>query len=292
MKLTACDLTKKYGNKKAVDHLNLELQEGIIGLLGPNGAGKTTFIRMLCDLLRPTSGRVLLDGEDIHEMGEDYRDLLGYLPQKVGYYPWFTAEKYLMYLAALKGLSKNDAKQKTETLLKQVGLFKERRKKMGSMSGGMLQRMGIAQALLNDPRILILDEPTAGLDPQERIRFRTMLAGLARERLVLLSTHIVSDVEHIATDVVLLKQGQVVRHGSHQALCQEFQGKVYTVQVEAAEAQLWNKRYMVTNMQPMGNQIELRLISNDESVPNGAILTEPGLEDAYLGLCGMEAMES
>lgn len=292
MKLTACELTKKYGNKMAVDHLNLELQEGIIGLLGPNGAGKTTFIRMLCDLLSPTSGRILLDGEDIHEMGEDYRDLLGYLPQKVGYYPWFTAEKYLMYLAALKGLSKNEARQRTDTLLEQVGLSKERRKKMGSMSGGMLQRMGIAQALLNDPRILVLDEPTAGLDPQERIRFRTMLAGLARDRLVLLSTHIVSDVEHIATDVVMLNQGQVVRHGSYQELCKELHGKVYTIQVEAAEAELWNKRYMVTNMQPMGDRIELRIICNDKAVPDGAVLVEPGLEDAYLGFCGREVLEN
>ena len=197
MKLTITDLTKKFGHKTAVNHVDLELTPGIIGLLGPNGAGKTTMIRLLCDLIQPDSGAVLLDGENIRFMGEDYRDILGYLPQKVGYYPWFTAEKYLMYIAALKGLSTEEAAAKTKDLLEQVGLYSERKKRLGAFSGGMLQRVGIAQALLNDPKILILDEPTAGLDPQERIRFRTMIAGLARDRLVILSTHIVSDVEHV-----------------------------------------------------------------------------------------------
>ena len=225
MKLTITDLTKRYGRKTAVDHVNLELTPGIIGLLGPNGEGKTTQIRLLCDLITPDGGAVLLDGENIRTLGEEYRDTLGYLPQKVGYYPWFSAEKYLMYIATLKGLSPSDAERKTASLLEQVGLYDERKKRLGAYSGGMLQRIGIAQALLNDPKILILDEPTAGLDPQERIRFRTMIAGLARDRLVILSTHIVSDVEHIATEVVMLRSGKIVAHDSMEHIRNSLTGK-------------------------------------------------------------------
>ena len=157
MKLTLTDLTKKFGAKTAVDHVNLEISHGIIGLLGPNGAGKTTLIRLLCDLLRPDDGAVLFDDENICTMGEDYRDMLGYLPQKMGYYPWFTAEKYLQYLAALKGLSAEEGDARASALLQQVGLHAERKKRLRTFSGGMLQRIGIAQALLNDPKILILD---------------------------------------------------------------------------------------------------------------------------------------
>ena len=287
MKLTITDLTKRYGRKTAVDHVNLELTPGIIGLLGPNGAGKTTLIRLLCDLITPDGGAVLLDGENIRTLGEEYRDTLGYLPQKVGYYPWFSAEKYLMYIATLKGLSPSDAERKTASLLEQVGLYDERKKRLGAYSGGMLQRIGIAQALLNDPKILILDEPTAGLDPQERIRFRTMIAGLARDRLVILSTHIVSDVEHIATEVVMLRSGKIVAHDSMEHIRNSLTGKVFTVTVEAAEVPVWQKRYPISNMQPVGSKILLRLISTD-GIPEDAMAAEPDLEDAYLAYCGQE----
>lgn len=287
MKLTITDLTKKFGNKTAVDHVDLVLTPGIIGLLGPNGAGKTTLIRLLCDLIRPDSGAVLLDGENIRSMGEDYREILGYLPQKVGYYPWFSAEKYLKYIAALKGLSPADAAVKTRDLLEQVGLYHERKKRLGAFSGGMLQRVGIAQALLNDPKILILDEPTAGLDPQERIRFRTMIAGLARDRLVILSTHIVSDVEHIATQVVMLRSGKVVAHDTMDHIRNTLTGKVCTLTVSAEEAERYRKAHMVANMQPVGDRIHLRLICQN-GFPEGAIPVEPDLEDAYLAYCGRE----
>lgn len=287
MKLTITDLTKRYGKKTAVDHVNLELTPGIIGLLGPNGAGKTTLIRLLCDLITPDEGAVLLDGENIRDLGEEYRDILGYLPQKVGYYPWFSAEKYLMYIATLKGLSPDDAEKKTASLLEQVGLYDERKKRLGAYSGGMLQRIGIAQALLNDPKILILDEPTAGLDPQERIRFRTMIAGLARDRLVILSTHIVSDVEHIATEVVMLRSGKIVAHDTMEHIRNSLAGKVFTVSVDASEVPVWQKRYPVSNMQPVGSKIMLRLISTD-GIPEGAVAVEPDLEDAYLACCGQE----
>lgn len=287
MKLTITDLTKKFGNKTVVDHVDLELTPGIIGLLGPNGAGKTTLIRLLCDLIRPDSGAVLLDGENIQDLGEDYRDILGYLPQKVGYYPWFTAEKYLMYIAALKGLSPADADAKTKELLEQVGLYDERKKRLGAFSGGMLQRVGIAQALLNDPKILILDEPTAGLDPQERIRFRTMIAGLARDRLVILSTHIVSDVEHIATQVVMLRSGKVVAHDTMKRIRGTLAGKVCTLAVSPEDAERYRKSHLVANMQPVGDRIQLRLVCPN-GFPEGAIPVEPDLEDAYLAYCGRE----
>ena len=287
MKLTITDLTKKFGHKTAVNHVDLELTPGIIGLLGPNGAGKTTMIRLLCDLIQPDSGAVLLDGENIRFMGEDYRDILGYLPQKVGYYPWFTAEKYLMYIAALKGLSTEEAAAKTKDLLEQVGLYGERKKRLGAFSGGMLQRVGIAQALLNDPKILILDEPTAGLDPQERIRFRTMIAGLARDRLVILSTHIVSDVEHIATQVVMLRSGKVVAHDTIGHIRNTLTGKVCTLTVSAEEAEQYRQTHLVANMQPVGEKIMLRLVCPN-GFPDGTVPVEPDLEDAYLAYCGRE----
>ena len=287
MKLTITDLTKKFGHKTAVNHVDLELTPGIIGLLGPNGAGKITMIRLLCDLIQPDSGAVLLDGENIRFMGEDYRDILGYLPQKVGYYPWFTAEKYLMYIAALKGLSTEEAAAKTKDLLEQVGLYGERKKRLGAFSGGMLQRVGIAQALLNDPKILILDEPTAGLDPQERIRFRTMIAGLARDRLVILSTHIVSDVEHIATQVVMLRSGKVVAHDTIEHIRNNLTGKVYTLTVSAEETEHYRQTHLVANMQPVGEKIMLRLVCPN-GFPDGAVPVEPDLEDAYLAYCGRE----
>ncbi|MBO4938437.1 MAG: ABC transporter ATP-binding protein [Oscillospiraceae bacterium] len=287
MKLTITDLTKKFGHKTAVNHVDLELTPGIIGLLGPNGAGKTTMIRLLCDLIQPDSGAVLLDGENIRFMGEDYRDILGYLPQKVGYYPWFTAEKYLMYIAALKGLSTEEAAAKTKDLLEQVGLYSERKKRLGAFSGGMLQRVGIAQALLNDPKILILDEPTAGLDPQERIRFRTMIAGLARDRLVILSTHIVTDVEHIATQVVMLRSGKVVAHDTIGHIRNTLTGKVCTLTVSAEEAEQYRQTHLVANMQPVGEKIMLRLVCPN-GFPDGAVPVEPDLEDAYLAYCGRE----
>ena len=287
MKFTITDLTKKFGKKIAVNHVNLELQTGIVGLLGPNGAGKTTLIRLLCDLIQPDCGAVLLDGKDIRSLGEDYRDILGYLPQKVGYYPWFTAEKYLKYIAALKGISKEEATFKTENLLKQVGLYEERKKKLGTFSGGMIQRVGIAQALLNDPKILILDEPTAGLDPQERIRFRSIIARLAKERLVILSTHIVSDVEHIATQVVMIRSGKVIVHDTMEQVRNSLSGKVYTVIVTATEIEYYRGKYLVSNMQPVGDKIMLRLVCFNE-IPKDVVSVEPNLEDAYLAYCGQE----
>lgn len=208
MELMVRQLTKHYKDKVAVDKVSLRLTKGINGLLGANGTGKTTLMRMLCGTLTPTSGSVSLDGLDVSS--EDYRAVLGYLPQDFGYYPNFTGMDFLLYLAALKGLSKSHAKRKAAELLELVGLKDVGRKKIKTYSGGMKQRLGIAQALLNDPWLLVVDEPTAGLDPQERVRFRNLIAELGKDTIVLLSTHIVSDVEPIADHLLIMSNGNVI----------------------------------------------------------------------------------
>ncbi|MEE0945985.1 MAG: ABC transporter ATP-binding protein [Acutalibacteraceae bacterium] len=212
MELIIDRLTKQFQNKIAVDRVSLRLHSGVFGLLGANGAGKTTLMRMLCGILQPTSGTITFDGMDVREEG--YRAILGYLPQDFGYYPEFTAMDFLIYMAALKGLPKPSAKRRANELLELVGLQDMSRKKIKTFSGGMKQRLGIAQALLNDPKLLILDEPTAGLDPKERVRFRNLIGQLGKDSIVLLSTHIVSDIEHIADEVLMMKDGNLIYHGA------------------------------------------------------------------------------
>ena len=211
MELSIDRLTKQYQNKIAVDRISLQLNTGIYGLLGANGAGKTTLMRMVCGILKPTSGTITFDGIDVSE--ERYRSMLGYLPQDFGYYPEFTGEDFLLYMAALKGMRNPQARRKTVELLKLVSLHDVAKKKIKTYSGGMKQRLGIAQALLNQPKILVLDEPTAGLDPKERVRFRDLIKDLGKDSIVLLSTHIVSDIEHIADDILMMKSGQLIYQG-------------------------------------------------------------------------------
>lgn len=214
MELAVDRLTKQYKNKIAVDRVSFSFQEGIYGLLGANGAGKTTFMRMLCGILEPTGGEVAFDGIDVAE--EEYRAVLGYLPQDFGYYPGFTGFDFLLYMAALKGLGRGQAKKRAKELLQFVSLEDMAKKKIKTYSGGMKQRLGIAQALLNEPKILILDEPAAGLDPKERVRFRRLLEGLGKDTVVILSTHIVSDVDKIADVILLMKDGQLIFHGKRE----------------------------------------------------------------------------
>lgn len=212
MELIVDRLTKQYQNKIAVDSINLKLNCGIYGLLGENGAGKTTFIRMLCGILKPTNGTVTFDGMDVSS--EEYRAILGYLPQEFGYYPDFTGMDFLLYMSSLKGLTKTTAKRKAIKLFELVNLSDCAKKKIKTYSGGMKQRLGIAQALLNDPKVIILDEPTAGLDPKERVRFRNLIKELGKDSIILLSTHIVSDIENIADDVIMMKDGQIIFEGA------------------------------------------------------------------------------
>ena len=211
MNLSVDRLSKQYKNKIAVDRISFNLTDGVTGLLGANGAGKTTLMRMMSGILNPTSGSVTADGIPVQT--EEYRALLGYLPQDFGYYPEFTAREFVQYIAALKGIEKKKAKKKTEELLETVGLSDVANKKIKTFSGGMKQRVGIAQALVNDPKILILDEPTAGLDPKERVRFRNLIAEIGKTSIVLFSTHIVSDIEHIAGNLIMIRDGQLIYEG-------------------------------------------------------------------------------
>lgn len=212
MELKIDRVSKQYRNKIAVDRITLKLEKGVYGLLGANGAGKTTLMRMICGILRPTSGNIFFDDMDVSI--EEYRSILGYLPQDFGYYPEFTGMDFLLYMAALKGLPKRFAKKKSKELIELVSLKEAYGKKIKTYSGGMKQRLGIAQALLNDPQLLILDEPTAGLDPKERVRFRNLIEEYGKENIVLLSTHIVSDIEHIANEILMMKGGQMIYKGA------------------------------------------------------------------------------
>lgn len=221
MELIIDRLSKQYKNKIAVDRISLTLHQGVYGLLGANGAGKTTLMRMLCGILRPTSGTVMFENMDVST--EDYRKELGYLPQDFGYYPNFTGRDFLMYMAVLKGMTKSRAQKRCAKLLDEVGLKEMGDKKIKTYSGGMKQRLGIAQALLSHPRILILDEPTAGLDPKERVRFRDIIAALGKESIVILSTHIVSDIEHIADRILLMKDGQIIFNGTQEEIGEDLE---------------------------------------------------------------------
>ena len=222
MELVLDRVSKQYQNIIAADRITLKLGVGVTGLLGANGAGKTTLMRMICGILKPTSGSISFDGTDVSE--ELYRDALGYLPQNFGYYPSFTGRDFLLYIAVLKGLDKKTAKRKSAELLKSVNLEEAADKKIRTYSGGMKQRLGIAQALLNGPRIIVLDEPTAGLDPKERVRFRNMIAELGKESVVLLSTHIVSDVEHIADRILMMRDGQIIWDGRKENTPDDLEG--------------------------------------------------------------------
>ena len=274
-------VSKLYGGFVALQEVELELGRGVYGLLGPNGAGKTTLMRIMTDLLAPSRGRVLCNGRDIHAMGADYRDPLGYLPQDFGVYPNFTAEGFLCYIARLKGLGRVAARQKTAELLELVGLTDRRKRRLGGFSGGERQRVGIAQALLNEPQVLILDEPTAGLDPQERIRFRGLLNRLGKDRLVLLSTHIVSDVESAADQVILLRRGQVIGQGTPTELLRQLEGKVWNVPVTAQEQEALAARYPCSNVSRVDGVTYMRLIA--DTPPTGRAEGVPAnLEDLSL----------
>ncbi|NCC07927.1 MAG: ABC transporter ATP-binding protein [Clostridia bacterium] len=281
MELTIERLSKQYGSKIAVDRLSSTMHAGVYGLLGANGAGKTTLMRMLCGILTPTSGEVKLNGANNIELGEEYRDVLGYLPQDFGYYPNFTALEFLLYMSSLKGLTKAEALRKSAALIEKVGLADCAKKKVKTFSGGMKQRLGIAQAMLNDPKILILDEPTAGLDPKERVRFRNMLADFAKDRIVILSTHIVSDVEYISDEILLMKKGCLISRGTAERLTAQVQGKVFECTMPQKQADELSQSCIIANLHHVGDNVLVRLIT-DKQPPQGALEAAPTLEDLYL----------
>lgn len=274
-------LGKRYKEKMAVDHVDLLFTNGIYGLLGANGAGKTTLLRMICNILRPSEGEVLCNGSGIQKLGGDYRSMLGYLPQEFGYYPDFTAWRYMMYLASLKALPKEMAREKCRELLELVGLLGEAKQKIKTFSGGMIRRLGIAQALLNDPEILILDEPTAGLDPKERIRFRNIISALSSNRIVILSTHIVSDIAYIADRILIMKQGRIIKQGVPDELIQFARGSVWECLVPENQAEIYNRKYAVSNLKNIDGKVMLRIIAKEKPLEE-AVPEEPNLEDVYL----------
>lgn len=278
--LTVKDVTKRYGKFTVLEHISLEFQPGVYGLLAPNGAGKTTLMKMLTTLAFPTEGEILWNGTDIRSLGAAYRQQLGYLPQQLGYYPHYTPNQYLSYLSALKGLDGKTAGERIPKLLDLVGLSEVADKKMKKLSGGMVQRVGIAQALLNDPKILILDEPTAGLDPKERGRFRNILSGLSRDRIVILSTHIVSDVENVANQLILLKDRQVYREDTPKNLCRSMEGRVFEITVPEEEVEAFGTSHLILAQRQEGERVSLRFTDGD--IPAGAVPTVPTLEDAFL----------
>ncbi len=282
MELKTIELTKKFGSKTAVNHLNITLTNGVYGLLGANGAGKTTFMRLLCNIQTPTSGKIVLNGKNIVGLNEKYRGLLGYLPQHFGYYPDFTALDFLLYVSALKGLNEKNAEKKSKELLEAVGLSAESKHKIKTFSGGMKQRLGIAQAMLGDPHILILDEPTAGLDPKERVRFRNLISAFAKNRIVILSTHIVSDAEFIAEEIIMMKSGQIVHFGKPQEITAEIDGQVWECAVPSAYAETYAAKFNTSNFRNTDkSETILRIISECPPMEN-AVRVQPDLEDLYL----------
>lgn len=281
MELTLDKLTKQYKNVLAVDRVNTAMCEGIYGLLGANGAGKTTLMRMICGIQTPTSGEVRLDRKSTVAMGEEYRNLLGYLPQSFGCYPEFTAFDFLMYLAALKGLHYSGAKLRVLELLDMVNLRGTEKRKVKHFSGGMKQRLGIAQALLNQPKILILDEPTAGLDPKERVFFRNLISSLSEDKIILLSTHIVSDIEYIAGKVLVMRRGELIHSGNPRDIVQSIQGYVWECEVKNEEVDWYSGQFIIGNLKNTGQNTTLRIVSKTKPAANAAP-AEPTMEDLYL----------
>lgn len=287
--LKICGLGKDFKGKTAVREMNTVLGRGVYGLLGENGAGKTTFMRMLCGLLEPSRGEILCDGVEILKLGGQYRRMLGYLPQNFGYYPDYTARRFLLYMAALKALPMDYAQGRIAELLDLVHLTGEQDKKLKTFSGGMLKRIGIAQALLNEPEILILDEPTSGLDPNERVRFRNIISSLSKERTVILSTHIVSDIEYIADEIIMMKQGKIAAQGSVMDIISGVEKHVWQCRVTAQEAEAMKEKYVIANLKNQQEDVLLRVISAEKPCAQ-AVHTEAALEDAYLYYLNADAV--
>ena len=281
MKLTLDRLSKNFRNIIAVDNVSAELTPGVYGFLGANGAGKTTLMQMVCGIVAPTSGEVLVNGKNNLRLGEKFRDVLGYLPQEFGYTPGFSAKDFMLYIASIKGLDPHFAKRKTNDLLALVNLEDAANHKIRTFSGGMKRRLGIAQALLNDPEILILDEPTAGLDPKERAYFRNIISEMANGKIIIISTHIVSDIEYISDQILIMKKGRLILQGSAESLLPEVDGMVWNVTIPQNEWIHFEAHHSIVNSHNQGTVVEARVISNKRPTEE-AVAVVPTLEDLYL----------
>lgn len=281
MKLAMEHLSKQFKNKIAVKQIDTVLTEGVYGFLGANGAGKTTLLQMICGIIEPTSGEVKVNGENNLQMGERFRDLLGYLPQEFGYTPGFTAQDFMLYIASIKGLQPKYAKRRTRELLRLVNLEKEADRKIRTFSGGMKRRLGIAQALLNDPKILILDEPTAGLDPKERAYFRNIISEMAKDKIIIISTHIVSDIEYISDQVLVMKKGSFILQGTPEELLDKVKGEVWSCHIPNKDWTKFEAQFCIANSHALANYVDARIVSLEAPI-EGAINVEPTLEDLYL----------
>lgn len=291
MELKMEHISKQFKDKTAVDDVSLTLSTGVWGLLGANGAGKTTLMRMIADIMTPSSGNIYFDGTDIHKMGKDYRNLFGFLPQDFGYSHDFTVKDYLEYIAALKEVPARETAKKIDYLLDVLTLSDVKRKKISKLSGGMKRRVGIAQAMLNDPKILVMDEPTAGLDPGERVRFRNFISEFSHDRIVLISTHIVSDIEYIATRNAIMKAGKIVDVGTTGELVKQIEGKVWNCVVPAHKMMEYEMSLRIINQRGEdNNQVFIRYLAEHSDVV-GSSPVEPRLEDLYLWLFPQENIE-
>lgn len=291
MELCIEHITKKFRDIVAVDDISLRITPGVWGLLGANGAGKTTLMRMIAGIMKPTSGKILYDGIPINQLKEKYRDVFGYLPQEFGFYPEFTVKDYLEYVSVLKGLDAKESKCRIHELMERLTLSAVRNKKIAKLSGGMKRRVGIAQALLNDPEILILDEPTSGLDPGERVHFRNLLSEFAHDRIVLISTHIVPDVEYIANQNAVMKEGRLIAKGTTEELVKIIDKKVWTARIPMACLPEYERKLQIVNLRnEEKNQIAIRYLAEEPCTDNSQPAT-PHLEDLYLWMFPRETAD-
>jgi len=284
--LKLLELTKKYNDKIALNNITFSFTPGIYGLLGPNGAGKSTMMNLITDSILPTSGQIFIEGKNIKELDKDYRKLLGYMPQQQNIYPELTLLRFMYFIASLKGLNKREAKKDIEYYLKMVNLYDVREKRLGTFSGGMRQRALIAQALIGNPKILILDEPTAGLDPKERIRIRNLVSEVSRDKIVIIATHVVADVEFIAKEIIMLNSGVILKSGKPIDLLAELNGKVWNIRVSDQEIAEVNDKYKVSNISRDGESVIARIVAESYEDKWESEVARPDLEDLYLYLNG------
>lgn len=282
MQLTINHVTKKYGKSEVLKDVSFELEDGVYGILGANGAGKTTLMNILIGVLAQSAGEVLYQDKDIRKLGTKYLEKVGYMPQYPKFYSNFSVYEFLDYMCSIKGIYKTEVRGKIEKVLTDVNMTENRKKKIGELSGGMRQRVGIAQAILNDPKVLVLDEPTAGLDPAERIRFRNIISNISGGRIVLIATHIVSDIEYIANEVIILKNGQLVQKGTIEQLCAQEQGNVWEADILDSQVQEITKKYLVSNLKRENEWVNIRIISNGKPQEKYFQMVNPHLEDVFL----------